>query len=234
MLLLDFDNMRNKTNRYILITVVSLLFVSKLFSQDTDIIEERERVAILPEVYGTVSNPAIITEDKEPIIISDRAFILTPPTLIRANELIDILPFLKETCKINADELYVLDKNILTEKFFALEAAFYSHNKGAEIIRRNNRIEVIADRLNFGKHFYLYILQEDGKYKTLSFWASPHYDLLNGTHADTVSTVPMPGGEPAKDILYYYMKENELLYIIPHSRKLSRKGVKNFKKILNP
>lgn len=221
-------------NRYIFITVVLFSFVPNFFSQEKKMVEKLiDHTVILPAVYGSKSNPVILNEDKNPIIINDKTFILTLPYMEEAFAWMDILPSSLKRWSNTDFELYKISGNTITENFFILHAAIYVHNKGAEITYRNNHIEIIADELIFSEYAFVYIMLEDEKYTIISFSESPHYNLLDGSHADTVGGIPTEvNRELAKDILYYYMKEKNILNIKASSIQLNSKAIKRMKKKL--
>lgn len=213
--------------KYTFITVVLFSFASNLFSQEEKMIEH---TVILPETYS----PVILNEDKNPIIINDKTFMLTSPYMEKAFTMIESLPsLLKQQWPSSNFELYKINGNTLTENYFILNVEIYTHNTGAEITYKNNHIEIIADELTFSKYIFVYIMLENERYTVICFADSPHYNLLTGSHWDTVGIVPtMANRELAKDILYYYMREKEILNIKASSIQLSRKEKKRVEKRL--
>ena len=203
----------------------------------TDILEE-EPIMILPLYVSNseTNTPSIIETDKEPIRIDDTSFILNSIQLQKAFEWIEGLPrSLKERRNIDFDELYKIHKNTITENYFVLHLSFYRHDRGAEITRRGDFVEIETDILSSMCYSLVYVLQDNGNYNVFAYHCGPVYDLSDGTHLDTFGDIPFRvDKEFAQNVLICYLQEKGISKIEPQTLHLSRKEIKRIRNLAMP
>jgi len=224
-------------NKIHILIFVCCIFCGKAFCNHiTDTVKLIEPIIIEEieeEVLGSEKYPAEIISDKNPVQITSTDFIIEVPQMIEPFSWADRLPaYMKQKYKMDFLELYHIHRNIITEKYILLRIRIYSHNENAVITYDGQKVSVVANTLGSMLYTFLYILQDNGKYKMFYIPESPYYDLIEGNHADTFGDVlPILGRKYLTEaVLNYYLKENGLSEIELKQQKVKKKYIKYLKR----